>query len=401
VLLCQESSRRSHFLYRLLAVVLALASLSFALSFLSSPESQAMGTDLINFLLLSLAVCGSLFILYSQNLPRTFYALLCGAFLRQAYSKFANAIILASGIGTEFYYAILFDTLFALLYYLVVYFLVARKIRKDNLFKPDKQLIWLAIVLTFLFYASYLEPYLNDTPPLLIGFLVFEGMICLMLVFVHYYLYVANARYQAEVREKEIRENRIKQLGDFQDAIKTVSIQYHDLRYRKENAKENPDLNEAMSQYGLFINTGNPAVDSVITERNLAFHRLGITLTCSIDGQALNLMKEDDITSLFGNALDNAKDYLVGLVDPEKRFVKVAVTSKGNFVEISIENYFEGTLSFNREGCPETTKGDRRYHGYGTRSIKSIAEKYGGEAILKVEDSLFKVYLLLPKKAAN
>jgi hypothetical protein len=398
IFLSPESQRRSHFVLRLILSTFVLLLFSFLLSFLGAAENAALSTDLPNYLILSLLVVGSLFFISSASLSRIFYSVLCGAFLRQAYSKFASAIVVWSGFDDRFYYRELFYFLFAIVYAIAVYFLVARKISKDDLFKPERQLILLGIVLTLLLYASYLEPYLQDSPAFLISFLFFEGLVSLMLVYVHYYLYVTNARYQAEVQEKEIRENRIKQLGDFQDAIKTVSIKYHDLRYQQEKKEDQSSLNEAMTRVGLFIETGNPALDSVLTERNLALHRAGITLSCSIEKGALSFMNESDITALFGNALDNAKDYLVGIADKDKRFVKVIVTSKDSFVQISIANYFEGSLSFNRDGCPETTKGDSRYHGYGTRSIKAIAEKYGGEAILKVEDSLFKVYLLLPKK---
>ena len=36
------------------------------------------------------------------------------------------------------------------------------------------------------------------------------------------------------------------------------------------------------------------------------------------------------------------------------------------------------------------------YHGYGVRSIRATAEKYGGNAIMKTEDGWFRVNVLIP-----
>ena len=37
----------------------------------------------------------------------------------------------------------------------------------------------------------------------------------------------------------------------------------------------------------------------------------------------------------------------------------------------------------------ETSKADKRYHGHGTRIVRSIAEKYGGAAVFAAEGGRF------------
>lgn len=45
---------------------------------------------------------------------------------------------------------------------------------------------------------------------------------------------------------------------------------------------------------------------------------------------------------------------------------------------------------------PTTTKRDARYHGYGLKSIQSIANSYGGSATIDTKDGWFELRLLLP-----
>ena len=64
------------------------------------------------------------------------------------------------------------------------------------------------------------------------------------------------------------------------------------------------------------------------------------------------------------------------------------------------ENTFRGTVSF-EGGIPATSKTyEVGYHGYGVRSIRATAEKYGGNAIMKAEDGWFQVHVLIPQQEA-
>ena len=49
-----------------------------------------------------------------------------------------------------------------------------------------------------------------------------------------------------------------------------------------------------------------------------------------------------------------------------------------------------------RDGAIVTTKQDTEEHGYGIKSIKSIAELYGGTADCFVEDSIFYLVVTFP-----
>ncbi len=48
------------------------------------------------------------------------------------------------------------------------------------------------------------------------------------------------------------------------------------------------------------------------------------------------------------------------------------------------------------DGLPVSTKKDRRYHGYGLKTIRYTAEKYGGGIVCQAADNYFVLQILLP-----
>ena len=63
-----------------------------------------------------------------------------------------------------------------------------------------------------------------------------------------------------------------------------------------------------------------------------------------------------------------------------------------------MENYCEEEPVF-EDGLPASTKDDPRFHGYGLKSIRYVARKYGGTATVGVRDSWFELKVLLPAVA--
>ena len=122
----------------------------------------------------------------------------------------------------------------------------------------------------------------------------------------------------------------------------------------------------------------------------------GITFTCVADGDALNFMSDIDICSLFGNALDNAIESFDGSAT-EAKLIKLAVYKNNGLVIIRCENTFDGELKI-RDGELQTTKKERQNHGYGVKSIKTVAEKYGGTVNFAVNDGIFALGVVIPLK---
>lgn len=69
-------------------------------------------------------------------------------------------------------------------------------------------------------------------------------------------------------------------------------------------------------------------------------------------------------------------------------------------MHIHVENPYVGAV-FMRDGLPVTTKKDERYHGFGTLSMKTVAEQYGGGLSIRAEDGIFVLDIVLSATEAR
>ncbi len=190
-----------------------------------------------------------------------------------------------------------------------------------------------------------------------------------------------------------------------EQSIDLVNQKYHDLKHQIQllrsevSAGDRLEYLDRMEQeirsYEAQNKTGNRVLDTILTAKSLQCQRSGISLTCVADGQALDFMHPMDISALFGNALDNAMEGVKKLDDPEKRLIHLSVARQRGFLRIRVENCYEGELHLER-GVPASTKRDRRYHGFGLKSIRSIASKYGGSMAIASKDGWFELRVLFP-----
>lgn len=118
-----------------------------------------------------------------------------------------------------------------------------------------------------------------------------------------------------------------------------------------------------------------------------------------LEGSALSFMDVEDVNVFFGNALDNAIEYL-GKVDEEKRFVRISSTRNKSLLLVRIENYCEQDVAFAKDGRPISSSKSGSV-SYGTHSIRAVAEKYGGTATFAREGNLFVVTALFSACEAN
>jgi sensor histidine kinase regulating citrate/malate metabolism len=146
--------------------------------------------------------------------------------------------------------------------------------------------------------------------------------------------------------------------------------------------------------YDSRIKTGNDTLDIILTERSLYCEKEGIRLSCIADGEKLGFMTTGDICSLFGNAVENAIEAVSKLDNPEDRIISFQVREKSGMLVITVDNYYSGTLRV-ENGLPKSTKGDDDNHGFGMKSIRLVAEKYGGEVSVTVDD-MFHLSVIIP-----
>lgn len=211
------------------------------------------------------------------------------------------------------------------------------------------------------------------------------------------------------IREKkamdDILEKAEKQYIQSKENIETLNEKYHDFKYRllelSSSGAEGDGrayLSETLrliDNYEDSFQTGNEALDILLTEKSALCKKEDILLTCFADGEAISFMKPADIYLLFGNALDNAIEALTGSEANTARAIDVSITRKNSFAVICIENDCPREVVFDK-GRPLTSKEDKAFHGFGTKSIQYIVDKYSGNLVFSCEDHIFSVRCLIP-----
>ncbi len=207
---------------------------------------------------------------------------------------------------------------------------------------------------------------------------------------------------------QNILQNQYNQYRQSRESIDIINHKYHDLKHQIAVLRAEPDaarrsayldgMEEKIRDYEAQNKTGNSVLDTVLTGKSLYCARHGIELTCVADGARLEFMDVMDICTIFGNLLDNAIECELGIKEKEKRLIHLAVYAKKGFLVIQCENYCPAQLEF-QDGLPVTTKQDKAYHGYGIKSIRHAADKYGGTVTIHDRDDWFEINTMIPLNA--
>lgn len=209
-----------------------------------------------------------------------------------------------------------------------------------------------------------------------------------------------NSELQRDLASKLQAEEKDKYNAD-RAVIDLLNIKAHDLRHQLEAAggglttEAMQEAGAALAAYENVVQTGNKALDAILTHKIRQAEHRNIKLTYLVDGENLSFMSDIDVYSLFGNILDNAIEAAKKVDDPEKRIISITVHVQGYFVSVSVTNYFSGNIEL-ENGLPKTTKEDRMYHGFGLQSIKMLTEKYRGNLKISVKEDIFMLDILFP-----
>lgn len=204
---------------------------------------------------------------------------------------------------------------------------------------------------------------------------------------------------------QNILQTQYVQYRQYRESIEVINHKYHDLKHQIAVLRAEPDagkrsayldgMEEEIRDYEAQNKTGNSVLDTVLTGKSLYCARHGIELTCVADGARLEFLDVMDLCTIFGNILDNAIECELGIQDKSKRLIHLAVYAKREFLIIQCGNYCPKPLEF-QDDLPVSTKPDKAYHGYGIKSVRHAAGKYGGTVTLHEREGWFEITLMIP-----
>lgn len=297
--------------------------------------------------------------------------------------------------------------------YVILYFIFIRKWNSgyDNFLTKGTLAIVVSILLIDIILCSLDSPQNSEDAKRLFLFMLISrialGIIALTLLF-----------YMLNWQKKKIEYNNLHYIMERQkeqyviskENMEKVNINAHDLRHQisllmQVVNKSNGD-NEKLTTYlkgmeeyvdvaDMTYKTGNDALDVVMNEKSRICREKFVQLSAMIDGNSLSFISEFDIYVFFGNAIDNAIHGTEKKENKDERTISLMIKPLSGGVSIHIENTMNETPMF-IDGLPVTTEKDNRIHGYGTKSMKSIAQKYNGNLLLKAKDNVFYLDCYIP-----
>ena len=213
--------------------------------------------------------------------------------------------------------------------------------------------------------------------------------------------------YKNKVDENIYLERFINQSNKYYESVKNnidvLNRKAHDLKHFINDFKERGnrseeelrELEKTVNEYECSPKTGNKALDTVLSEKTYICNNQNIPFYIRVKEDLLGFLRIGDLTSLFGNLLDNAIEYEEKVEDVKQRFILLKICRKGHIISVHIENYCNTSVQF-KDGLPLSTKGDNRYHGFGVKSICYIVKKYNGNIRFYKENDIYNADIIFP-----
>ena len=205
-------------------------------------------------------------------------------------------------------------------------------------------------------------------------------VLCMCIIFViiitNYVIFLMIEKYttvEEKQHEEEMIQREILYRNEYYQDMERYQEQIQDIRLAEE-----------------IIYSANPVVNAILKVKSVKAKEKEIPMQVTTLLPQRVSVDIGDMGVLYGNLLDNAIEAAMA-VEQEKRYVHVESKFQEGRLLLSIKNSKpSGTSS-----CQQTSKKDKIKHGRGIRSVRKVAEKYGGELILKDQGEHFEAVLLL------
>lgn len=251
-----------------------------------------------------------------------------------------------------------------------------------------------AIILTVTYYPTIILERMEYVPYLIM---------ILALVPIMYLTVFSILKKQLELLHSE-EQNKIlalqnkmaeERLAAIYESEKKLNMVKHDMKhnaillsdYIKNNRLE--EAREHLKSFILDIDKAasksyceNPSVNAVLSYYDKSAEENGVKLETSIRLPSELSVDKTDLAVVLSNGLENA---INAAKESEKRYICAKAFNDGEKIYIEIINSFSGSIAF-EENLPKSKRED---HGYGTKSMAAIVNKYGGIYSFETENENF------------
>lgn len=163
--------------------------------------------------------------------------------------------------------------------------------------------------------------------------------------------------------------NKIVHLYEYSDDAKAVAM----------------SMFQRMEEIAHCCQTGSSLLDTIVFNGKRIAKKEGTEFEVKIPTGILSFANDQDLSVLFSNAISNALEACHKIEEGEKK-IRLNVHRQGEDITIDIEN----TVAKNkRQENFVTNKIKNEFHGFGLKSIETVAKKYGGSIMYDRNDQIF------------
>lgn len=238
---------------------------------------------------------------------------------------------------------------------------------------------------------------------------VFMGTVCNIVVLENY-LNVKKIENEKNLQISEMSlqyDYYMKQSNDMEN-IRKIS---HDIKNHLEALRGNVDyqqkqeyidgIESKLDIYQSYYKTGNAFLDNLLHAKRLEALEKKIEFKVFADFTPFKRVKNEDLCVIVSNTIDNAlrECQLMKADNPKiECLVQLKARKIKGFLSIICENSLRESQAEALRGnlVMETSKEDKKNHGFGVKNIKRVVREYGGEVSSNVVDDMFSVSILIP-----
>lgn len=144
----------------------------------------------------------------------------------------------------------------------------------------------------------------------------------------------------------------------------------------------------------IFIRTNNDIVNAVVNAKLSAAKSFGIDVIC-LSSANFDGIDDLDLCRLLSNMLENAITACMNS-NSDKKQIYLKFSSDNYNYTFNLKNTIDKSV-ISQNPMLNTTKNNKDEHGYGTKIIKDIAEKYKGRCDFYEESGYFCCNVILRK----
>lgn len=204
----------------------------------------------------------------------------------------------------------------------------------------------------------------------------------------------AEQQMRAQLRHMDeviLKQNELRAMRHDMNSHLIALKGYFDARDDEGGSRYIEGLGAQFQQTRLSVDTGNSALDALLSAKQSLAAQKGIVLYTDISIGQQFVLSPEDACIVFGNALDNAIEACERLPAGTEKRIDLVLKQDAHSVFCKITN----TAPPRADSTFATSKADKADHGFGLNNIRAVLDRYDCMPVIAQEGTTFSLSFIL------